>query len=143
VQLPPSLAFAPPLAGFLRDLRTRFCGAVACEPRHRSWFTDEADQLLADLHIARVAADPALVPRAGEPGGWPGLRYYRLHGSPRMYYSAYPRNDLAALARRLIGQAGTTWCIFDNTAEGAAAHDALTLAELLAQTHDEDCAPRH
>lgn len=140
VQLPPSLAFRTDLAGFFLDFRTRFGGAVACEPRHRSWFTDEVDQLLAELHITRVAADPALVPRAGTPGGWPGLRYYRLHGSPRMYYSAYPRDALAALARCLTGQAGATWCIFDNTAEGAATHDAMALAGLLAQTREEDCA---
>ena len=140
VQLPPSLAFKADLAGFFRDLCTRFGGAVACEPRHRSWFTDEVDQLLGELHIARVAADPDLVPRAGAPGGWTGLRYYRLHGSPRMYYSAYPRESLAALARRLTGQAGVTWCIFDNTAEGAAAHDAMALADLLAQAREGDCA---
>jgi hypothetical protein len=45
-------------------------GAVACEPRHRSWFTPEADRLLADREVARIAADPAVVPHAAEPGGW-------------------------------------------------------------------------
>ena len=35
-----------------------------------------------DLRVARVAADPAKVPAAAEPGGWRGLAYYRLHGSP-------------------------------------------------------------
>src|SRR5690242_2539929 len=139
VQLPPSLAFTPVLAGFFRDFRARFDGTVACEPRHRSWFSDDVDQLLADLRIARVAADPAPVPRAGEPGGWPGLRYYRLHGSPRMYYSAYPRAALQNLARRLTGQAGATWCIFDNTAEGAATHDAMVVTGLLAQPRPGGC----
>ena len=140
VQLPPSLAFRAALADFFLDLRARFEGAIVCEPRHRSWFTDEVDQRLAELRIARVAADPAVVPRAGEPGGWPGLRYYRLHGSPRMYYSAYPRADLEALAPRLTGPAGLTWCIFDNTAEGAATHDAAALAGLLSLTHGKACA---
>ena len=87
--------------------------------------------LLAELRIARVAADPAVVPRAGEPGGWPGLRYYRLHGSPRMYYSAYPAEALDALARRLAGDDGRAWCMFDNTAEGAATQDAMTLTDIL------------
>ena len=64
-------------------------GDVACEPRHRSWFTAEAERLLSGFRIARVAADPAVVPAAAEPGGWPGLAYYRLHGSPRMYRSPY------------------------------------------------------
>ena len=131
VQLPPSLAFRADLTGFFLDLRARFGGAIACEPRHRSWFTDEVDHLLAELHIARVAADPAVVSRAGEPGGWPGLRYYRLHGSPRMYYSAYPRDALDALAQRLAHDDGSAWCIFDNTAEGAATHDAMILTDIL------------
>ena len=133
VQLPPSLAFKADLAGFFLDLRARFEGDIACEPRHRSWFTDEVDHLLAELRIARVAADPAVVPRAAEPGGWPGLRYYRLHGSPRMYYSAYPPEVLDALAQRLAGDDGAAWCIFDNTAEGAATHDAMTLADILSR----------
>lgn len=140
VQLPPSLTFAPALADFFRDLRTHFNGAVVCEPRHHSWFSDEVDQRLAEFQIARVAADPALVPRAGEPGGWPGLRYYRLHGSPHMYYSAYPCDALEVLARRLTTQSGVTWCIFDNTAEGAATRDASVLARLLALVREEDCA---
>ena len=132
VQLPPSLAFKADLAGFFLDLRARFEGDVACEPRHRSWFTDEkVDHLLAEFRIARVAADPAIVPRAAEPGGWPGFRYYRLHGSPCMYYSAYPREALNALAPRLAGGESAAWCIFDNTAEGAATHDAMALADIL------------
>jgi uncharacterized protein YecE (DUF72 family) len=131
VQLPPSLAFKADLAGFFHDLRKRFGGDIACEPRHRSWFTDEVDHLLTELRITRVAADPAVVPRAAEPGGWPGLRYYRLHGSPRMYYSAYPPDTLNALAQQLTGHDGPVWCIFDNTAESAATHDAMTLTDIL------------
>ncbi|WP_431271194.1 DUF72 domain-containing protein [Dankookia sp. P2] len=131
VQLPPGLAFKPDLAGFFLDFRVRFDGAIACEPRHRSWFTDEVDQLLTQFRIARVAADPAVVARAGVPGGWPGLRYHRLHGSPRMYYSAYPRDALDLLARQLAQGGGEAWCIFDNTAEGAAAADAMTLTGIL------------
>ena len=45
-----------------------------------------------------MAADPAPVPGADEPGGWRGLSYYRLHGSPRIYYSAYSAEYLAAIA---------------------------------------------
>ena len=47
------------------------------------------------------AADPAVVPPAAEPGGWDGLVYYRLHGSPKVYYSAYPDEHLEDLAKRL------------------------------------------
>ncbi|AMV38495.1 DUF72 domain-containing protein [Planctomyces sp. SH-PL62] len=134
VQLPPSLAFDRGVAAaFLEALRRRYDGGVAWEPRHRSWFEPEADRLLADHEAARVAADPAVVPRAAEPGGWRGLIYHRLHGSPVMYHSAYPDSDRDALADRLAAEAGDgpVWCIFDNTAEGAATSDALAVLDRL------------
>ena len=64
------------------------------------------------------------------PGGWAGLVYLRLHGSPRMYYSSYERVTLNLLADRLAQAAATAssvCCIFDNTASGAAAGNALYL----------------
>ena len=130
VQLPPSLAFdAGTVTAFLAALRRRYGGAVACESRHPSWFTPEAERLLAEREVARVAADPAVVPQAAEPGGWGGLVYYRLHGSPKGYNSAYPAAYLDSLARRIAGatDAAPVWCIFDNTAIGAATADALTV----------------
>jgi uncharacterized protein YecE (DUF72 family) len=136
VQLPPSLAFDAPVAdAFFRMLRGAFARGLACEPRHPSWFGGDADALLAEHRAARVAADPARVPEAAEPGGWPGLVYHRLHGSPRVYYSAYPGEYLDALAERIAASSAAgaeTWCIFDNTASGAAAGNALDLADRLA-----------
>ncbi|MEA2690667.1 MAG: hypothetical protein QOJ16_54 [Acidobacteriota bacterium] len=135
VQLPPSLSFEPAVvASFFADLRSRSAVPLACEPRHPSWFTPEVDDLLRDLDVARAAADPARVPEAAEPGGSRGLRYYRLHGSPKMYYSAYSEEYLAALASRLQADraAGrTVWCIFDNTTLGAATRNALDLRSRL------------
>jgi uncharacterized protein YecE (DUF72 family) len=132
LQLPPSFAFDEQrVSAFLKRLRGRTQGDVVCEPRHRSWFTAEAERLLSGFRIARVAADPAVVPAAAEPGGWPGLAYHRLHGSPRMYRSPYALGDLNALGHRLSGAGGAVWCIFDNTAEGWATHDALLLQQAL------------
>jgi uncharacterized protein YecE (DUF72 family) len=100
VQLPPNLAFETPVAqAFFACLRARFTGSVVCEARHAGWFRREAERLLANFHIARVAADPAPVPEAAHPGGWPGLAYYRLHGSPRTYYSAYSDDALSTLVQ--------------------------------------------
>ncbi len=85
VQLPPSLSFRPDVAGgFLTEKRQRFAGGVVLEPRHPTWFTAEGERLLDSFRVARVAADPAVVPGAGDPGGWEGLVYYRLHGSPKV-----------------------------------------------------------
>lgn len=130
VQLPPSLIFEAALAdAFFAAVRDRVAAAVVCEPRHASWFEADADRLLVDSKVARVAADPAKVPGAGEAGGWTGLSYARLHGSPRVYYSAYPSEFLADQARRLetFSKAGPAWCILDNTASGAALGDALAV----------------
>jgi uncharacterized protein YecE (DUF72 family) len=128
IQLPPSLPFEwQTAAAFLDDLRARYGGAVACEPRHPTWFEAEAESLFRSREVARVAADPAVVAEAAVPGGWPGLAYWRLHGSPRMYYSAYPAEELDRVAAAVGRVTGEAWCIFDNTASGAAAGQALDL----------------
>jgi uncharacterized protein YecE (DUF72 family) len=132
-QLPPKLAWDERVAeAFFSAVRERFQGLVACEPRHASWFAREAGDALARFEVARVAADPAIVPAGGLPGGWDGFAYYRLHGTPRTYYSAYGDEALRALASRLAGERRPAWCVFDNTASGVAAGNALALTELLA-----------
>jgi uncharacterized protein YecE (DUF72 family) len=138
VQLPPSLGFEPEVASsFFTDLRSRLTVPVACEPRHPSWFAPQVNDLLSEIRVVRVAADPACVPEAAEPGGWRGLSYYRLHGSPRIYYSEYSEEYVAGLASRLQEDAAggrTAWCIFDNTTLGAATRNALDLRSRLAAT---------
>jgi uncharacterized protein YecE (DUF72 family) len=135
VQLPPSFAFdAAVAAPFFAGLAARTSVSAVCEPRPPSWFDTEADALLASNRVARVAADPARVPAAAHPGGWRGIAYHRLHGSPRMYYSSYPPETIRDLAVRLREDADAgreAWCIFDNTASGAAAANALELVAAL------------
>lgn len=130
IQLPPSLAFSPEAAAFLDFWRTQVDGPTVVEPRHAAWFTEDVDRRLAELRIARVAADPAVVPAAASPGGWRGLTYLRLHGSPQMYASSYA-DRLPAIAETLRQAPGEAWCIFDNTRLGAAAADALALQAML------------
>ncbi len=125
VQLPPSLAFDVRVAAnFFSALRERFNGDVVCEPRHQSWFNRAVDQFLADYRIAQVAADPWFVKEMGEPGGWNGLVYHRLHGSPEIYKSPYTADFLQALAPKLLDAArlAQVWCIFDNPAVYAVEH---------------------
>jgi len=136
-QLPPSLALDPRTAGtFFKVLRKRHAGRVVCEPRHPTWFTPRAAELLIRHRIARVAADPAVVPAAAEPGGWRGLSYFRLHGSPRIYWSAYQPEQIALYADKLAKCKAERWCIFDNTVLGAATQNALRLREIVAQRDD-------
>jgi uncharacterized protein YecE (DUF72 family) len=130
VQLPPSHEFDRRVtAKFFDLLRARHTGLVVCEPRHASWFTPAAAALLEGHRIARVAADPAPVTGGEAPGGWPGLVYFRLHGSPRKYWSAYGQEQIAGLARslRAAPPGVDAWCIFDNTASGAAIENAWEL----------------
>lgn len=135
VQLPPRFEYdASLVAGFIGELRARFAGDVVWEPRHATWFTGEIEQLFGGHRIARVAADPAKVAKAAMPAGWMGLTYFRLHGSPRIYYSKYSAEFISSVAGqiRAARKAGSAvWCIFDNTALGAATEDALTLKALL------------
>lgn len=135
VQLPPSLEFDASIAHeFFLALRGLWVGWVAAEPRHVSWFTAEADELLVRHRVARVLADPVRHAAGAAPGGWPGLVYVRLHGSPRMYYSSYEPPLLQALADRIRLERDAdrpVWCIFDNTAAGAATDNALALQEAL------------
>ena len=135
IQLPPSLAFAEDIAGgFFEAMRTRFDGELVCEPRHPSWFGESAEAALVTARIARVAADPARVPEAAEPGGWTGVVYRRLHGAPRVYSSPYCLPDIQLIAREMrpsTGQYRSSWCIFDNTALGEATANALQLVRAL------------
>ena len=135
VQLPKSHVFDRRVVDrFLRCLRELDDGPVVVEPRHVSWMTAAADALLVSHRVARAAADPICCPGAGLPGGWPRLVYYRLHGTPRMYWSRYTPEYIAALAETLTSHArrGTrVWCVFDNTAWGGAILNALELADTL------------
>lgn len=133
IQLPPSLAFEASVArAFFTALRDRYQGLAVLEPRHPSWLAAHVSTLLYEQCIGRVAADPSPLPDCDRPGGWPGVRYYRLHGSPRIYYSGYEQTWLEQLARQLKHEPDTpTWCIFDNTAAGAAVPDALRLQALM------------
>jgi uncharacterized protein YecE (DUF72 family) len=134
LQLPPSLAFDQRVAArFLDLLRSRFTGRVVCEPRHPTWFAAAAEALLVRHGVARVGADPPPAPGAELPGAWPGLVYYRLHGVPRKYWSRYEADALARLAdalRRAPSRVDV-WCVFDNTASGAALDNALELTRLV------------
>lgn len=134
VQLPPSLAFeARPVRVFFDLLTSRFDGMIACEPRHASWFTGGAERALIAAGVARVATDPARIPAAALPGGaTDSFVYCRWHGSPRIYWSRYGEAWLRERAAELaaLPPAVERWCIFDNTASGAALVNALEFRAL-------------
>lgn len=146
VQLPPSLAYDARVAStFFAMMRRRLGVPIACEPRHASWFEPGVAALWERHGVTRVAADPARLPAAAEAGGGGAWRYWRWHGSPRIYYSAYTDDALRELAQalRAAAQRGNTcWCIFDNTAGGHAIADAARLQALLADSRTTNSSGR-
>lgn len=134
LQLPPNLAFDTDSAtGFFRAYRQRSAVPLACEPRHPSWFTPPAEEVLREYHVSRVAADPPRAIVGATPGGDTRWQYWRWHGAPVIYRSDYPEERLQALADA-ISEVGTgdSWVIFDNTAGGHAVANASRLQQLLA-----------
>lgn len=133
IQLPPSLEIDFDLArDFFSILRERHDGGVALEARHESWFGDDAEKLLAEHRVARVAADPPRAEKDGRPGGADELAYFRLHGQPEMYRSPYRDDGLNGWLDRVReaedsaeGEERDVWLVFDNTAEGEGTADAL------------------
>lgn len=125
-QLPPSLAFDEEVfdAAF-RTMRNADQGSLVIEARHKSWASAEALDLLRAYEIERVLADPAPV--------WPAkdfetARYIRLHGTPKMYHSSYSDDEIGSFAKLL---APDGWCVFDNTASGAAIENAFAMLEMV------------
>jgi uncharacterized protein YecE (DUF72 family) len=133
VQLPPKLAFDARVSKrFFRELAIVTDVQVALEPRHPSWASEPALDLMEDFAIAKVRADPERVSVA------PELRrriepilYYRLHGSPVIYRSAYSIRRLEGLSVRLqASESRESWVIFDNTTLGFGTRNALELSAL-------------
>lgn len=125
-QLPPSLPFDAELAGTaFSTIRHRHSGPFVLEARHPSWAAEEALELLESHDIDRVLADPAPVWPVADFSSAPA--YVRLHGSPKMYYSSYPDEEIRAFYRLLDDK---SWCVFDNTASGAAIQNALAMLDI-------------
>jgi uncharacterized protein YecE (DUF72 family) len=133
LQLPPKAEWEVRVARrFFGLLRSCTAVPVVCEPRHPSWSSAGAERLFKEFGISLVCADPVRLPRCWSLSA--GIRYYRLHGSPRVYWSSYSPNQLEALSGRIADERASfpeIWCIFDNTAAGAAWDNAKSLAETL------------
>jgi uncharacterized protein YecE (DUF72 family) len=107
--------------------------AHALEPRHESFNSAAARDLLQRNGIAMVLSDSA--------GTWPqfdvvtaDLVYVRLHGDTELYRSGYSQSSLqgwAARARAWADEGLDVHVYFDNDARGHAPHDARTLITLL------------
>lgn len=131
IQLPGSLEFNPKDAErFYAILRKKYQGPLALEARNVGWMAREGQQLMLDYKVSKVFADPERCPGGGKRlRACGGISYFRLHGSPIIYKSVYPKKFLKQLAQELAG-ARNPWCIFDNTTFGAATGNALELKKM-------------
>jgi uncharacterized protein YecE (DUF72 family) len=112
----------------------------ALEPRHDSFTSSRALDLLQRKGIAMVVSDSA--------GTWPtfdvvtsDLVYVRLHGDTELYRSAYSKAALEIWADRVRGwqQSGLDVHVyFDNDARGHAPHDARALLGLLRPAEQDE-----
>ncbi len=134
VQIPPKLAFDEGTAeDFFATIRDLYDGAIVFEPRHETWASREATRVLEDYRVARVVADPnrigdAPIVKSAE------ISYFRLHGSPKVYYSNYTKRALDKWVNAIedvASKKAQTWCIFDNTALGHATPNALYVQKQL------------
>ena len=59
--------------------------------------------------------------------------YYRFHGRPRLYYSAYKKGELKLIADTLLANKKTTnpYIFFNNTATHAAIKNATWLKKYI------------
>ncbi len=138
LQLPPSFQFDEErMDRFFSLCRDAGAPPVVCEPRHASWFTPKVNALLEAWRVPRAGADPARAAGAETPGGWTGISYFRMHGTPRVYYSSYSAESLDGIASMISMAPNEAWCIFDNTASGAAAGDALALCSRFVKKEEQ------
>jgi uncharacterized protein YecE (DUF72 family) len=132
-QLPGNFTSDPErLRGFVRSLGAWSAVRHAIELRHRSWFTEEVEEILREAQVASCMSDAPDFPlwRAVTTD----LVYVRLHGHSRKYASSYTRPHLrrwAADAEVWAREGRDVYVYFDNDAEGAAVRNALTLLEEL------------
>ena len=82
--------------------------------------------MLESLAIERVLADPPVIWSRADVTK--PLRYIRLHGKPKIYYSAYAEAEIKDFSRLA---ASDGWCVFDNTASGAATENALAMLSMI------------
>jgi uncharacterized protein YecE (DUF72 family) len=130
IQLPPTFELdagrlRATLEAFPPDIR------VAFEPRHRSWFTEEVRELLADHGAALCLADRRrpLMPE-WKTADW---GYVRFHGGRSRPPGCYTRDALAAWVDRLAGLWPATadvFAYFNNDYYACALRDAQVFAEM-------------
>lgn len=122
-QFPPNMTYTEEiLFRVIESLDPSFLNVV--EFRHVSWWNHSVYTELAKRNIIFSGTSHPLLPDtviANLPGA-----YYRFHGIPRIFYSAYSKKQLKAFADEMLQYPGLkqAYVYFNNTASTAAIRNA-------------------
>lgn len=104
---------------------------IVVELRHLSWWNDDVFTLFRKKQwIFCGVSFPGKIPEDVIITN-PDLGYYRLHGKPTLYKSAYPDNFLKELADKIKASGHEFYIYFNNTWGTAAVENALYIKRLL------------
>jgi uncharacterized protein YecE (DUF72 family) len=132
-QLPSKAAYTDELAQrLIESLDPSFTNVA--EFRHPSWWEADPQRLLARHNIAFVVQSyPPLLELPDEVVANTAVLYYRFHGVPELYKSAYHPEFLANIAKQVkaAGQVRQAYLCFNNGIGGVGTHDARQVQALL------------
>ena len=129
-QFPPSFAYSPErMEAINQHLRSGYKNVV--EFRHLSWWDPS---VLLELRSRNISVSGISHPTLPEDALLTtGMAYYRFHGRPKLYYSAYEPADLRSVVSQLESndQLQEAFIYFNNTATMGAIENAKWLKEFL------------
>ncbi len=128
-QLPPSMAYNEALLQTIIGQTNLLC-QNAVEFRHLSWWRKDVKAKLEEANIVFCGVSyPGLIDEAVT--GLPAV-YYRFHGVPQLYHSAYSEAFIQRTANQLAGsKTREAYVYFNNTASMAAIGNASYLQYLV------------
>jgi len=132
-QLPPTFSFSEQrLWAVIQAMNPTFKNVV--EFRHESWWQPMITEALAKHHITFCNVNypglPTTIQKTSPIG------YVRMHGNPKLFYSAYSKKEVETLYREIRNMDfEEIYIYFNNTASTAAIINALQLKEILGQTN--------
>jgi uncharacterized protein YecE (DUF72 family) len=130
-QMPPKFTYSEERLQLIIDNLRPACTNVV-EFRHESWWQESIFKKLGENNIVFTGhSHPIGVP--DEPVANTNVAYYRFHGVPTLFYSAYGHETLARIADGLLAKEDLheVFVYFNNTASMAAIENAVWLKQYL------------
>jgi uncharacterized protein YecE (DUF72 family) len=128
-QLPPRLNYSKEKLDIIIKHTNLFFQNVI-EFRHNSWWRKDVFETLERHNITFCGVSyPGIINDTITQGN---LSYYRFHGVPKLYYSAYDTEFLKTVSIRMMNsQIETAYIYFNNTASAAALANAAEIKNMV------------